>query len=108
MRHPEAAKAAALAAQHGGFITAKQLATAGLDEDLARREVAAERWQRPIRGYYVPHAEPLSDVVLARIATSYAGPSSLVTGLLAARALRMRWVPTLPGAQVLVPAGRRR
>lgn len=104
----EAAKAAAIAARHGGFIRTKQLTAAGIDEDLARREVLAKRWQRPIRGYYVPHPDPLPDLVLARMATSYAGPSSLLTGLIAARALRMRWVPTLPGAQVLVPADVRR
>src|SRR5436190_13688868 len=108
MREREAARAAAIAGQHGGFLTPRQLAAAGLDEDLARREVAAGRWQRPIRGYYVAHTDALPGEVLARIATSYAGPSSLLTGLIAARALRMRWVPTLPGAQVLIPAGMRR
>ena len=89
-------------------MTTGQLTASGFDEDLARREVDAGRWQRPIRGYYVPHAGPLPDPVLARIATAHVGPSGLLTGLIAARALQMRWVPTLPGAQVLAPAGMRR
>jgi hypothetical protein len=97
-----------MALQLGGFVTPRQLTAAGLDEDLARREVAAKRWQRPLRGYYVPDTDPLPDLVLARIATAYAGRASLLTGLIAARALRLRWVPTLPGAQVLVPADVRR
>jgi hypothetical protein len=108
MRQADATGAAALALRHGGFLTPRQLSAAGFDEDLARREVAARRWQRPLRGYYVPNTDPLTDVLLARIATAYAGRASLLTGLIAARALQMRWVPTLPGAQVLVPAGVRR
>ena len=109
MRQPEAARAADLAKAGGGFITTSDLTAAGIDEDLARREVAAGRWQRPARRIYVPDTEPLDDVLLARIAVAYAGPRAVITGLIAARALRMRWVPTRPGAQVLVaPEVRRR
>lgn len=102
MRTDEAARAASLAAEVG-FLTAADLALGKFDPDLARREVAAKRWQRPIRGFYVPHMQSLGDATLARLATTYAGERSLLTGLIAARALKLRWVPPLPGAHVLVP-----
>ena len=107
MRHHEAARAASLT-NPGGLLTTQRLAATGFDEDLARREVGAGRWQRPARGRYLPSAERLDDLTLARVATSLAGERSLLTGLIAARALRLRWVPTRPGAQVLVPADVRR
>lgn len=107
MRTKEAARAAELAAAKG-YVTSTQLEREGFDEDLARREVSAERWQRPLRGYHVPHRDRLNDVTLARLAVAYGGNGSLLTGLIAARALKLRWVPTLPGAQVLVPDDVRR
>jgi hypothetical protein len=107
MRTQEAARAAELASAKG-YLTSAELERNCFDEDLARREVSADRWQRPARGFYVPHREPLDDVTLARIAVEYGGDQSLLTGLIAARALKMRWVPTLPGAQVLVPDSVRR
>src|SRR5690242_7780780 len=107
MRDDAAARAASLAGCDG-HLTPRVLANAGFDEDLARREVAAGRWQRPVRGRYLPTAEAVEDLALARVATAYAGDRSLLTGLIAARALALRWVPTRPGAQVLVPAHVRR
>jgi hypothetical protein len=107
MRKHEAARAASLTGPDG-LLTPGRLADAGFDEDLARREVAAGRWQRPVRGRYLPTADALDDLAVARVATSYAGDRSLLTGLIAARALELRWVPTRPGAQVLVPADVRR
>lgn len=107
MRDAEAARAAELA-EESGFLTMTDLVQGGFDRDLARREVKAARWQRPIRGYYVPHAKAIDDKTLARLATSYAGEQSLLTGLIAARAMGMRWIPSLPGGQVLVPAATRR
>ena len=108
MRHDEAARAAALAATKGGFLTPASLRQDGFAEDLARREVAAGRWQRPVRGFYVPDAEPIDDLTLARIAIAYGGTRSRLTGCIAARALRMRWVPATAGCDLLVPADTRR
>lgn len=107
MRVDEAVRAAKLAA-HSGFLSVDDLSSGVFDPDLARREVAAGRWQRPIRGFYVPHTEAIDDETLARLAIAYAGDRSMLTGLIAARALKMRWVPSLPGAHVLVPAEVRR
>lgn len=107
MRQDEAARAVQLAAELG-YLTSARLRDGRFAEDLARREVAAHRWQRPLCGYYVPHAEPLDDLVLARLAVDYGGDQSLLTGLIGARALGLRWVPALPGAHVLVPADVRR
>jgi hypothetical protein len=107
MRTDEAARAAELA-HESGFVTADQLRQAKFDVDLARREVAAGRWQGPVRGFYVPNVRPLEDATLARIAAAHGGKDALLTGLIAARALNMRWIPDLPGAQVLVPPEVRR
>jgi len=108
VRATEAARAAALAGTNHGFLTARILDKNGFDVDLACREVEAKRWQRPMRGFYVPHADTLDEVLLARLATTYAGPQSLLSGLVAARALSMRWIPDQARVHVLVPADVRR
>jgi hypothetical protein len=76
--------------------------------DAAGRRARSGDWQRVGPGRYLPHRDELDDEALARVALDYAGPRALLTGRIAARALGLRWVPQVPGAQVLVPAGTRR
>lgn len=88
-------------------VTAAALRVAGADPDTVRRAVRT-RWQAAVRGVYVTHREPLTPIELAHVAAVHAGPDVALTGLLAARALGLRWVPDLPGAMVLVDPERRR
>lgn len=85
------------------MITAPQLRFAGADPDTIRQ--ALERhWQAPVRGVYLPHRRVPTDIELAHVAMAHAGPESVVSGLLAARHLGMRWLPDdVPGVVVLVP-----
>lgn len=96
-----------LGAERRGVVTAAQLRLAGADPDTVK---AARRrhWQTPVRGIYVPHRRELSAPELAHVAVAHAGPGSVVTGLVAARALQMRWVPELVGVMVLVAPHLRR
>ncbi len=96
-----------LGTERGGVVTAADLRAAGADPDTVRTALA-RRWQAPVRGVYVPHRRELTAVELAHVAVAHAGAGAVLTGLVAARALGMRWVPDLPGAMVLVEPERRR
>jgi len=102
------ALAADLGAATAGVVTAAQLRLAGVDPDTVRQ--ALERhWQAPVRGVYVPHRNPLTEVELAHVAVAHAGPEAVVSGLLAARTHEMRWLPDdVPGVVVLVSPESRR
>ena len=96
-----------LGAGSAGVVTAAGLRLAGADPDAVKRALAT-RWQTPVRGVYSPHRRPLSDEELAHVAVAHAGAGSVLTGLAAARALRLRWVPDLSTVMVLVEPERRR
>ena len=66
------------------------------------------QWQRLCRGQYLRHPAAASDHEIATAALAWAGPRSMLTGLIAARALRLRWVPAGGRAQILVPSEVRR
>lgn len=101
-------KAAALGSETAGVVTAAQLRMAGADPDTVRQAIE-RHWQAPAHGIYVPHRQGLTDVELAHVAAAHAGPEAVVSGLLAARTLGMRWLPEdVPGALVLVPPHVRR
>lgn len=91
--------AAALADR--GIVRAEQLRAAGADPDSVAQAVA-RHWQAPVLGIYVLHRDPLTDVELAHVGRRHGGPGSLVSGVLAARAYGMRWIPDVPGVVVLV------
>src|SRR3954454_1171161 len=102
------ALATGLGASSAGVLTAAQLRLAGADPD-AVKVALRHRWQAPVQGVYVPHRDELSAGELGHVAVAHAGPGAVVTGLLAARILGLRWVPSLAGAMVLVaPEVRRR
>ena len=95
------ALAADLGSETHGVVRAGDLRCAAADPDTVAR--ALERhWQAPVRGIYVPHRNPLSDIELAHVGSAHAGPGSVVTGLLAGRVLGLRWLPEVPGVLVLV------
>ncbi|MCW2545211.1 MAG: hypothetical protein JWM40_2763 [Frankiales bacterium] len=102
------AMATDLGAGTAGIVTAAQLRLAGAEHDTVRQ--ALERhWQAPVRGVYVPHGAGLTDVELAHVAVAHAGPEAVISGLVAARTLGMRWLPDdVPGALVLIPPDVRR
>ena len=100
--------AARVGACSSGVVTAELLRRADVDADAVKRAVASS-WQAPVRAVYVPHRLALSDVELAHVGVAHAGPDAVVSGLLAARAMRMRWLPEdVPGVLMLVPAETRR
>lgn len=99
--------AATLGATSAGVVTAAALRLAGAHPDAVTLALAS-RWQAPVRGVYVLHQQPLSAVELAHVAVAHAGAGAVLTGLAAARALGLRWVPDLPAAMVLVEPERRR
>jgi hypothetical protein len=91
----------------GGVLTASELATLGMSRSTADRLVAGEQWRRLASGIYVVGAGTPDPTGLARGAQAYGGPSGLVSGLVAAHAARMRWIPPATAAVLLVE-GRRR
>jgi hypothetical protein len=95
----------AAAALAGGVLRADELAALGMSRSTADRLVAAGEWQRLAPGIYV--VTGLQPCGLARGAQEYGGPTSIVSGLLAASALRLRWIPPAPTALLLVAGDRR-
>jgi hypothetical protein len=82
---------------------ASDLRAAGFSNDHAEREVRAGRWQRPLRGVYLPHNRPATDQELVAIAEAHAGRDFVVSGLVVLRELGLRWLPGDRGIHVLVP-----
>jgi hypothetical protein len=97
----------AAAARRDGVLRAEDLATIGISRATADRRVRDKEWQRSAAGIYLPHDRVPDPPALARAAQDYAGAAGVVTGLLAAGALKMRWIPTATRAAVLVEGERR-
>lgn len=95
------------AARRDGVLRVEDLAAIGLSRATADRRVRDNEWQRSATGSYLPNDRAPDALALARAAQDYAGPTGVVTGLLAAQALKMRWIPPARRAVVLV-AGERR
>jgi len=95
----------ALAATHDGIVTTRDLRAAGIDPRVAERQVRAGRWQRPARGVYVPHDQPLSGLTLGRVARVLAGDRVVVSGLVVLRELGLRWLPESRDVLGLVDLG---
>ena len=93
VRSPSLPTALALAARAGGVVTTGQLIEAGCSPRLGDRQVRAGHWQRPARGVYVPHRQQLTGLELGRAARVLAGDRVVVSGLVAARELGLRWIP---------------
>ncbi len=93
----------AIARTVAGFpvVTAAELRAVGADTEAIKRALA-RRWQAPVRGIYVANRDPVEDHLLALVAVKAGAPGAVLTGLVAARHLGLRWVPDLPGAMVLV------
>lgn len=80
------AMADVLARQHQ-VIAARQVTDAGCDSELATREVAAGRWQRPGFGVYFAFPGPPTLLQRAWAAQLIGGPSSRISGPLACQLL---------------------
>lgn len=98
---------AAAAAELGGVLTAAELSALGMSRSTADRLVAAGGWRRLAPGIYLVLPGPPDPLGLARGAQAYGGPTGVISGLLAARALRMRWIPDANRALLLVEGARR-
>ena len=96
-------RAQSLAEARFDVVTAEALSEARLCTRWAARQARRGKWQSPGRGTYVVHNRPLSDLTFAHAAAAYAGPESVVTGLLPLRMLGLRWLPAVDRAHVLVP-----
>jgi hypothetical protein len=97
----------AAAASRDGVLRVEDLGTIGISRATADRRVRDKEWQRSATGIYLPHNRVPDPPALARAAQDYAGPAGVVTGLLAAWALKMRWIPTAARAAVLIDGERR-
>ena len=85
-----------------GAVSATALRSAGVSLDVADRQVKAGRWQRGARGVYVLHDRPLGPEDLARVGHAYVRAPCVVTGLIAAHLLGVRWLPPADRVHVLV------
>ena len=97
----------AAAAAVGGVLTTEELRALGMSRSTADRLVASGAWQRLAPGIYLIIPAPHDPYGLARGAQLYGGPDTVVSGLLAAQALRMRWIPEASKALLLVEGSRR-
>jgi hypothetical protein len=89
--------------QHG-VITSRQIVNAGCDHELATREVAAGRWQKPAYGVYYAFPEPPTLLQRAWCAQLVGGDTSVVSGPIACHLLGVADAPSVM-AVALVPAG---
>lgn len=94
-----------------GVVSARELRAVGVDLSVVPRLVAAGAWSRLWRGMYLTASHPPGPLVRAHAAVKHldqrqpgarAVPRAVLTGLLAAQELGMRWVPTPARVQVLV------
>lgn len=97
-------RAVQLAGRSHGILTRRQLLAAGLPDTMAKRQVRAGHWQRPARGVYVAHARELTGLELGHVAAALAGDRVVLSGLVAAHELGLRWVPHFNGVLALVDA----
>lgn len=87
-----------------GLITRTQVHEAGITESTLRHATRpAGRWQRVAPGVYATFTGTLSQRQVARVALLYACSSAIVTGAWACRAFGLRYVPTSPTIEVLLP-----
>lgn len=91
----------------GGVLTASELATLGMSRSTADRLVTSDGWDRLGSGLYVVGGQPPDPSGLARGAQSYGGPTAIVSGLVAASAARLRWIPVARRAVLLIEGARR-
>jgi hypothetical protein len=82
--------------------TVRTVAQLSCSPETAARRVRDGVWQRAAYGVYVTHNRPLSDSELLAAASAHVGSSLVVTGVVALRALRARWLPDIGGIHVLV------
>lgn len=98
-----------LAEHHCGAVLAADLRRAGADPQDVDRLLQDRRWGRLLKGVYLTHSGSATWPARAHAAVLHAGPGSVVTGLLGARWLGMRWIPEPEAVHVLVaPEVRRR
>jgi hypothetical protein len=88
-------------------ISSRQIVDAGCDHELATREVAAGRWQKPAYGVYFAFPEPPTLLQRAWCAQLIGGDRSVVSGALACQLLGVADAPAVT-AVALVPAACRR
>lgn len=84
-------------------LRSRDLRGVGISNDHAERQVRAGRWQRPVRGVYLPHDRPPTDGDLVSVAQAHVGGDLVVTGQVALRGLGLRWLPDVRRIHVLVP-----
>lgn len=101
-------RAAVLACSRQGVVLAADLRRAGVtgrDVQVARRAGELERWAMST---YVLGGTPDTPLQRGAAALAIAGPGSVLSGLWAARALGLRWIPDGGPVLALVPGDRRR
>src|SRR4051812_32485715 len=87
----------------GRVLTRKTLKALGFAPDFAERAAAAGDWQRLAAGTYLSGELPATDAQLVEAARAHIDGDFIVTGMLALRALRLRWLPGDEDISILVP-----
>jgi hypothetical protein len=92
----------------GLVLTRTTLKQLGYAPDFAERAAAAGDWQKLAAGTYLSGTQPATDTNLAAAARAHIEGDFLITGVLALRALHLRWLPADDDIRVLVPEACRR
>ncbi|MBK5307831.1 MAG: hypothetical protein JJD92_14195 [Frankiaceae bacterium] len=104
MHSKSAGRLASILAEQSDVIAYFQVIAAGCDSGLPTREVAAGRWQQPIRGVYVAGTGELTYLQRAWCAQLVGGEEAVVSGPLGCHVLGIPDSPSLIAVAV-VPSG---
>jgi hypothetical protein len=105
--HVARALADVLLAQHD-VIATSQIRAAGCDHEVATREVAVGRWQRPARGVYFAFSDNPTLLQRAWCAQLVGGPDSRVSGPLACQLFGVADAPGLAAVALVGAACQRK
>lgn len=106
---PDLARVVTAYAEDGRTVmSAQALRLRGARPASITAALDARELQRPLKALYVPAQLAITGPLLAELAIEHAGEGAVLTGLMAAEWLGLRWVPEATEAHVLVAHERRR
>jgi hypothetical protein len=96
------------AAKTSVLLSPSALRAVGISPDAAEQAVADGKWQRPVRGRYIPHPRELTPVELAQAGCAWLGRPCVISGLVVLHLQRLRWLPAATEVHLLVDDAVRR
>ncbi|GAA3384332.1 hypothetical protein [Cryptosporangium minutisporangium] len=91
-----------------GLVLRSQALACGLSRDAIAWQLQRGSWQRVLTGLYATFTGTLSEHQRLQAAALYGGPGAQITGAAALRKRRLRYAPSDPRVQILVPPPARR